>query len=196
MPVPSLITDLSTTAGSNSPAGSENPFPDLDNHLRALYAFLASVRDNTGNGWATPYAALAGATMTGNLGIGVAASERLHVYGNGRFGQYLDVGRATSNDGNVRLWSSAGNIAGGISYASLACDFYASGGSVSLTLSTGGTVRGKFDSSGNFIHQVNATAPALTANSTLTYELTSDTTLKIFVRGTDGLTRSVSLTLA
>ena len=41
MPVPSLITDLSTTAASNSPAGSDNTFPDLDNFLRAHAAFIA-----------------------------------------------------------------------------------------------------------------------------------------------------------
>ena len=65
MPVPSLITDLSTTAGSNSPAGSENVFPDLDNHLRAISAFIASIRDNSGNGWVSPYLPLAGGTVTG-----------------------------------------------------------------------------------------------------------------------------------
>lgn len=45
MPVPASINDLSTTAGSNSPGGGENPFPDLDNHLRALASFIAVLRD-------------------------------------------------------------------------------------------------------------------------------------------------------
>lgn len=45
MPVPASINDLSTTAASNSPAGGENPFPDLDNHLRALASFIAQLRD-------------------------------------------------------------------------------------------------------------------------------------------------------
>lgn len=35
MPVPSVITDLSATAASNSPAGGDAVFPDLDNYLRA-----------------------------------------------------------------------------------------------------------------------------------------------------------------
>lgn len=65
MPVPTLVTDLSTTAASNSPAGSENVFPDLDNYLRALSAFLASIRDNSGNGWSSPYLPLSGGTVTG-----------------------------------------------------------------------------------------------------------------------------------
>lgn len=67
MPVPSLITDLSTTAATNSPAGSENVFPNLDDYLRAQSAFLASVRDNSGNGWVSPYLPLAGGTMTGSV---------------------------------------------------------------------------------------------------------------------------------
>lgn len=45
MPVPASINDLSTTAASNSPGGGENPFPDLDNYLRAHAAFIAALRD-------------------------------------------------------------------------------------------------------------------------------------------------------
>lgn len=44
MPVPSSIDDLSTTAGSNSPAGGETP-KDGDNYIRALSAFIATLRD-------------------------------------------------------------------------------------------------------------------------------------------------------
>ena len=67
MAVPTLITDLSTTPASNSPAGSENVFPNLDDYLRVQAAFLASVRDNSGNGWVSPYLPLAGGTMTGSV---------------------------------------------------------------------------------------------------------------------------------
>lgn len=55
MPVPTLITDLSTTPASNSPSGSENVFPNLDDYLRFTSAALASIRDNSGNGWVSPY---------------------------------------------------------------------------------------------------------------------------------------------
>ena len=74
MPVPSLITDLSTTAGSNSPAGSDNVFPDLDNHLRAISAFIASIRDNSGNGWVSPYLPTSNAAMTGTPTAPTASS--------------------------------------------------------------------------------------------------------------------------
>jgi len=47
MPVPSAIGDLSTTAASNSPAGSESLSGSNgpDDYLRALSAFIATLRD-------------------------------------------------------------------------------------------------------------------------------------------------------
>jgi hypothetical protein len=44
MPVPSAITDLSTTAASNFPAGSDAP-STIDDTLRAHGAFIAQLRD-------------------------------------------------------------------------------------------------------------------------------------------------------
>lgn len=44
MPVPSSINDLSTTAGSNYPTGSESP-ATLDDYQRAHAAFIAQLRD-------------------------------------------------------------------------------------------------------------------------------------------------------
>lgn len=67
MAVPTLITDLSTTAASNSPSGSENVFPNLDDYMRATSAFIASIRDNSGNGWVSPYAAKASPTLSGKI---------------------------------------------------------------------------------------------------------------------------------
>jgi len=45
MPVPASLASLSTTPASNQPSGGENPFPDLDDHIRAGYAFDAQNRD-------------------------------------------------------------------------------------------------------------------------------------------------------
>lgn len=53
-----------------------------------------------------------------------------------------------------------------------------------------------WDENGNTIAKVNGTAPTLSANGSMTFELTSNTELKIKVRGSDGTTRSISLTLA
>lgn len=47
MPVPSVITDLSTTVGSNSPAGSESASGTIDDYLRAHAGFIAQTRAGT-----------------------------------------------------------------------------------------------------------------------------------------------------
>ena len=76
MPVPTLITDLSTTPASNSPAGSENVFPSLDDYLRSLSAFVASIRTNSAtNGWVSPYLPLTGGTLTGPVTFSSVAGD-------------------------------------------------------------------------------------------------------------------------
>jgi len=47
MPVPSAITDLSTTAASNSPAGAESARGTIDDYLRAHASFIAQTRVGT-----------------------------------------------------------------------------------------------------------------------------------------------------
>lgn len=56
MPTPTLITELSTTASSNYPAGTESPIV-LDDVQRAHAAFIAQIRDGT--------VAVAGTGLTG-----------------------------------------------------------------------------------------------------------------------------------
>lgn len=70
MPVPTTFADLSTTPGSNSPAGSENVFPNLDDYIRNHAAFLASISANTAtNGWVSPYVAGSGSwAIPGTIG--------------------------------------------------------------------------------------------------------------------------------
>lgn len=63
MPVPSLITDLSTTAGSNSPAGSESPAL-IDDYLRAHASFIAGLRDGGVNDGSIATAKLANLAVT------------------------------------------------------------------------------------------------------------------------------------
>lgn len=46
MPIPSSINDLSTTAGSNSPAGSESPSL-IDDYLRTYASYIALLRDQS-----------------------------------------------------------------------------------------------------------------------------------------------------
>lgn len=59
MPVPANLAALSTTASSNSPAGTEQVFPQLDDYLRTGFSFIAQLRDEK--------LALSGGTLTGAL---------------------------------------------------------------------------------------------------------------------------------
>ena len=78
MAVPTLITELSTTAASNAPSGSDSP-ATLDDIQRAHAAFIAQLRDNTGF---TTAKAAAGANsditsltnLTGGLAVTGAAT--------------------------------------------------------------------------------------------------------------------------
>jgi hypothetical protein len=58
--VPTAITDLSSTAASNSPSGSENVFPNLDDYLRAGFKFQRDLYDGT--------LTISGKTFTSPLG--------------------------------------------------------------------------------------------------------------------------------
>lgn len=71
MPIPSAITDLSTTPGSNSPSGSEAP-TEGDNHLRTAYAFIRELYNNKGN------AADLGTSGTVTLGDALVAVKRTY----------------------------------------------------------------------------------------------------------------------
>ena len=55
---------------------------------------------------------------------------------------------------------------------------------------------GRFDSNGNMINLIQASAPTLVSNSTFVWNLTSNTNLRVSVRGTDGVTRTGNITLA
>lgn len=74
MPVPASINDLSTTAASNSPAGTESP-ATLDDYQRAHASFIAQLRDGV-NGLVKQSSATdatAGRLLTvGAFGIGSA----------------------------------------------------------------------------------------------------------------------------
>jgi hypothetical protein len=70
MPIPTLITDLSTTAASNYPAGSDSPSV-LDDVQRSHAAFIAQLRDNP-----TANATTATPLSKGGTGAVTAAAAR------------------------------------------------------------------------------------------------------------------------
>src|SRR5688572_26253191 len=76
MPVPASINDLSTTAGSNSPAGSETP-TEGDNYIRTYGAFIATLRDKL-NG-TSDTGTVKNATFSGTM-AGTASWSSLQVF--------------------------------------------------------------------------------------------------------------------
>lgn len=75
MPVPSAITDLSQTAGSNSPSGSESPIT-TDNYFRAHASYIALLNAAVGNGTAV------GVTQSGTGAIARTVQARLREFVN------------------------------------------------------------------------------------------------------------------
>lgn len=108
MPVPSLITDLSTTAGSNSPAGTDPIGTDADNYIRAHAAFIAALRDGSKNleaGTATaPSLAFTGDT---NTGIYSSAADTVSIAAGGvRVASFNNAGTAAYNAASSCVYHS------------------------------------------------------------------------------------------
>ncbi len=116
-------------------------------------------------------AGLAETGATGNTFIGAGAGSALN--GTGEYNTIL--GRFTGNSGSLNLGSLSNYVV--LSDGSAAWKAY-------------------WDNNNNFVTKLSGTAPTLPVNGAMTFELTSDTSLKVFVRGSDGVTRSATLTLS
>lgn len=115
MAVPSTFADLNTTPSANTTLidGGVATINVIDDHLRAVYAFMASVYSNSGNGWASPYLATSGGTLTGNLGVGMAAVADVSIANSATGGLHLsnattDTGGYINAPGAQELMVSAG----------------------------------------------------------------------------------------
>ena len=150
---------------------------------------------------------VAGTAMTLNstgLGVGTspATSSKIHTLGNGtNVYAIFQNGDTLATNKTSQLWLSNGptflgannreyrivNIGTSATAADLVFDYW-----------TGTAIaeRMRIDSSGNVISNVTGTAPTLATNSQMVLNLTSNTNLRISVRGTDGVTRTADLTLA
>lgn len=87
MAVPNTIADLPTLAGSNSPAGSETVFPNLDDYLRAhgacirsMYAIssasIAAASTTDVSASSGEYVSITGTATITSLGTGYAGCKR------------------------------------------------------------------------------------------------------------------------
>lgn len=84
MPIPNVIGDLSTTASSNGPAGTETP-TDGDGYLRAHAGFIAELRDKL-NG-TSDTGTIKNATFSGTM-AGAATWSGLQTFAGGIAGTF------------------------------------------------------------------------------------------------------------
>jgi hypothetical protein len=89
MPVPGAITDLSETASSNSPAGSESVGTNANDYIQAAYAFIRQLYDGKWN--PTQAVPMNGQKITG-LADGAAATDAATV---GQTQKYLGAPSGT-----------------------------------------------------------------------------------------------------
>ena len=146
MPLPAAITDLNVAAGSNSPPGGEALGGNMDDYLKAAFAFIAQLRDGPG--------------FTGDVTL---PSNRLVLL---QTGGHLGLGASptaiTSTVRTLEIRGPAATIGGGIalktSDLSQRASFYVNGGvaflgtssSHPLSLTTNDLVRAQVKASGSF----------------------------------------------
>jgi len=146
MAVPSNKDTLSLTAAENPPLGTEATFPNLDNHLRQIYTFIAELRDEVDAFVAgTNFALLAGAEFTGPVSVAfVALTDEATIATNAalsnNFRVVLGANRVLANptglrDGGVYRWWVKQDATGGrtLAYGT----FFKWPGGTAPTLSTG-----------------------------------------------------------
>jgi hypothetical protein len=202
-------------AGGNLTNGEYHLTNGTSTHARSVYALSGTGKVEigygpTGYGFAHPtgsYIAYADTFYFGALG---AASAALSLSAGGILSSSVGTGgvgtqlvlnnnstNATSGRGSALVYTGTGdaNLASIESQTATASN---NTGKLVIKTSNAGTlaIAATYDENGNLIQKVNGTAPSLAVNSTMTFELTSNTSLKIFVRGSDGTTRSTTLTLA
>lgn len=191
----------------------------LDTHLDAMTLDLYGVADYfktpayTGASWKVQIAA------DGKVGFGKAPAQNVDIQlargyvateeasggiawrrqAIAGYGSY-DLYGADTNTGTWIAGRQPGNNAG---YAWATGDLTASTLRMlldvngNLVLGRGGQQSGgKLEVSGNVVLQPAGAAPTLANNGDMSFQLVSSTQLKILVRGSDGITRSATLTLA
>lgn len=159
---------------------------------------------------------------SGNLGLGVVPSawRSGHKAIEAAYGSFSSADDATTRVGLNAYLAAAGwvnrnggnslmfELVNGGGFQWQIAPFAAAGSTPSFTqamtldasgnLLVGKTAQssgGKLEVAGNVVCQPSAAAPTLAVNGEMSFQLVSNTSLKILVRGSDGVTRSATLTL-
>lgn len=136
-------------------------------------------------------------------------SNRLCIGKTSSLGYKVDIlGQVGVEDGTIRAgWGAGMFTAGTMGFGTTSNHRLTLGTNAiaRMAISGSGTVSigrlepasgGTLEVSGNIVCQPTAAAPTLGANGDMSFQLVSNTQLKVLVRGSDGTTRSVTLTLA
>jgi len=218
--VSTLVAGSSTAIRFYQPTNSWYQINAETVYAAGIQAFLANptsanlrtaMTDKTGTGslvFATN-PTIDSPVFNGNVGIGTDSPiYKLEVQGsaNNYFGQriyninsgssavaYLQIGNNTSGAATLLGLNSSTNTTniGGVNALHLV-----NGLAAPLVFGTSNTERMRIDSSGNVIQSAPTTAPSLATNGTMVFNLTSNTNLRVSVRGSDGVTRTANLTLS
>lgn len=139
-------------------------------------------------------------TVSGsNLGLGVTPSAKWHAKDSNP-----EVGRfetSNSTGGYISGYTTGGALRGFMGWGTnvFPSDAFGlrSASSIPISIAMGGaTPQLKIDTSGNVVTALQSGAPTLATNLDMAFQLVSNTSLKILVRGSDGTTRSTTLTLS
>jgi hypothetical protein len=139
----------------------------------------------------------------------IDTSQRLCIGKTSSLGYKVDVqGQIGVEDGTIRSgWGAGMFTAGTMGFGTTSNHRLTLGTNAiaRMAISGSGTVSigrlepasgGTLEVSGNFVCQPAAAAPTLGSNGDMSFQRVSDTQLKVLMRGSDGTTRSVTLTLA
>jgi hypothetical protein len=141
---------------------------------------------------------------SGNVGIGTSSPDYALRVNKGASSGNTPQMRLTFSDNNnggalllgndptgvqigVKLWSDGGGL-----YFNNANQ----GGGADYIWQVYGTERMRLDLNGNLIQSAPTTPPSLATNGQMVFNLTSNTNLRVSVRGSDGVTRTANITLA
>ena len=141
---------------------------------------------------------------SGNLGIGTSSPGYDIQVGAGSGSKSQAIIGGSTGASTLRLdLSGTGTFTAGFNNSGAAVNNLPSGvaglwmqQAYPIIFATSATERMRLDASGNLIHAAPTTPPTLATNGQMVFNLTSNTNLRVSVRGTDGVTRTANITLA